>query len=322
VFPKYPVRKGANMTNLYWKTRASTAILEPKPFKSESELEVFIEQNQEILGGDIFIIYHQIRTGSKQGIADMVAVDQDSRICIIEIKNVEADESILPQALQYAIWAESNPDSLRAIWLEAKSKPESIEIDWAKISLRVILVAPSFKSTVPSMASKIGYKIDLMQVRRYSYEKNEFLLVDVLDTPQVNKPGPTTVFGEWSWETYKTDHGKTPSAQFRKMVNAVDTFCQKRGWDLPYNLNKYYTGFKFGNRVVFSVHWASPYTWNMKLKIPEKVAKTYKGKQWEYQRYDNNFKEALFKCRKPDDPTVGDLKDLMQKSYDNVSGRR
>jgi RecB family endonuclease NucS len=149
------------MTNLYWKTRTSTRILEPKPFKSEAEFELFIAENQEILGGDIYILHRQIRTGSKQGIADMVAVDQDSRICIIEVKNVEADESILPQALQYAIWAESNPDSLRAIWLEAKSKPETIDIDWTKLGLRVILVAPSFKSNVPGMASKLGYKIDL-----------------------------------------------------------------------------------------------------------------------------------------------------------------
>lgn len=103
------------MTNLYWKTRAITTLLEPKAFKSEAEFELFISENQEILGGDIFIINRQIRTGSRQGIPDMIAVDQDSRVCIIEIKNVEADESILPQALQYAIWAESNPDSLRAI---------------------------------------------------------------------------------------------------------------------------------------------------------------------------------------------------------------
>jgi hypothetical protein len=147
-------------------------------------------------------------------------------------------------------------------------------------------------------------------------------LVDVLDTQPSSKPGPTKVLGDWSWETYRTDHGKASTIQFKKMVEVVDAFCQKQGWDLPYNLNKWYTGFKFGNRVVFSVHWASPYTWNVKLKIPEKTAKTYAGKQWEYQRYDNKFNEALYKLKNPDKPLIGDLKVLLLKSYKNVAGRK
>lgn len=75
------------MTNLYWKTKNGTITLEPKPFKSETDFEQYIFENQEVLGGDINIIHRQIRTGSKQGIADMIGVDQDSRICIIEVKN-------------------------------------------------------------------------------------------------------------------------------------------------------------------------------------------------------------------------------------------
>ncbi len=65
-------------------------------------------------------------------------VDCDARICIIELKNDEASEDILPQALGYAICAETNPDSIRAIWLESKQKPEDIEIDWDKLDIRVI----------------------------------------------------------------------------------------------------------------------------------------------------------------------------------------
>ena len=117
------------MVNLYWKSKNQTTDVEHRPFPSELDFEQFIFKNQGILGGDVFIIHRQIRTGSKQGIPDMLAVDQDSRICIIEIKNEEAEESILPQALQYAIWAETNPDSIKAIWLESKQKPEGITID-------------------------------------------------------------------------------------------------------------------------------------------------------------------------------------------------
>lgn len=311
------------MANLYWKTKKGTIALEPNPFKSEADFEQYIFENQEALGGDINIIHRQIRTGSKQGIADMIAVDQDARICIVEVKNVEADENILPQALGYAVWAESHPDSLRAIWLESKSRPDSIQIDWDKFELRIILVAPSFKSNVPNMASKLGYKVELYQVRRYCHKDNDLLLVDVLNTEPSNRSGVTKVLVDWSWETYKADHDKDATVQFKKMVETIDGFCKKRGWDLPYNLNKYYTGFKLGqNRVVFSVHWASNSTWNMKLKIPEKLAKQFKGQNWEYQRYDNIFKEALFRPLHPEAQVVGELGKYLMKAYENVSGRK
>ena len=70
------------------------------------------------LPGDVYILHRQIRTGNKQGIPDMLGVDQDARICIIEMKNTDVGEEILPQVLGYAIWADTNPDLIRAIWLE------------------------------------------------------------------------------------------------------------------------------------------------------------------------------------------------------------
>jgi len=144
------------MLNLYWKSGEQTRSLIEKPFPSERDFEKYIFDNQDILGGDVFIIRRQIRTGSKQGIPDMLGVDQDARVCIIELKNQEAGDDTLPQALSYAIWAETNPDSIKAICLESKQRPEDIEIDWDKLEIRVILAAPSFSSTVPRMAGKIG----------------------------------------------------------------------------------------------------------------------------------------------------------------------
>lgn len=309
------------MTNLYWKRRTETIALEAKPFKSETELEQYIYDNQEILG-DINIIHRQIRTGSKQGIPDMIGIDQDSRICIIEVKNVEANESVLPQALGYAVWAEANPDSLRAIWLESKAKQETPEVDWENIQIRVILIAPSYKANVSSMAVKLGYAVDLVQVCRYSHNKAEFLLVDVLDKPTNNRAALTKVLEEWSWESYENEHSKEATLQFKKMVEEIEKFSKKHKWALPYNLNKYYTGFKLGTRVVFSVHWASTYNWYVKLKISENVAKAFKGKYWEYQRYDTIFNEALFRLKNPQKPIIAEIGGYLIKAYENVFGKK
>lgn len=310
------------MLNLYWKSQGQMRSLVEKPFKTEAEVEQYILDNQEILGGDIYIIYRQIHTGSRQGIPDMLGVDQDSRVCIIELKNNEAGEDVLPQALGYAIWAETNPDSIKAIWLESKKKPEGIELDWENLDIRIILIAPSFKSNVPRMAGKIGYPVDLVQVRRYCFEDEEILVVEVLESKPQRKVSTTKVMGEWDWDFYESEHGKEATAQFHSAVEAVAALATQQGWELPYNLNKYYTGFKLGNRVVFSVAWGGTYAWNLRLKLPEDVARGFKGKLWEFQRYDISFHEAVFRPVKPDSTDISELKSLFIAAYQYVSGRR
>jgi hypothetical protein len=226
----------------------------------------------------------------------------------------------LPQALGYAIWAETNPDSIKAIWLETKEPPEDVEIDWDNLDIRVILIAPAFKDTVPRMAGKIGYPIDLVQVRRYCFEQEEFLLVEVLEEKQPPKVGTTKVKGAWDWDFYESEHGKEATAQFRQAVQAVTELVTSQGWDTPHNLNKYYTGFKLGYKVVFSVAWSGTYAWNLRLKLPEETAKAFQGQQWEFQRYDQSFHEAVFRPLKPEAPDITEMEPLFAQAYQYISG--
>lgn len=311
------------MLNLYWKTSGQTRSLIEKPFLSETAFEKYIFDNQDILGGDIYIIHRQIRTGSRQGIPDMLGVDQDDRVCIIELKNQEAGEEILPQALGYAIWAETNPDSIKAIWLESKDKPEDIQIDWDKLDIRLLLIAPAFKATVPRMASKIGYPVDLVQVRRYCFEEEEFVLVEVLEDQSPTKVTTTKVKEEWDWAFYESEHGKEATAQFRRVVDAVAELVRQKGWDLPYNLNKYYTGFKLGNKLLFHVAWSGTYAWNVRLKTPEQgVDRSFRGQHWEFQRYDSAFHDMHMRPLQPETADIAELEPLFVQAHQFVSGTR
>jgi len=307
------------MLSLYWKHDGQTRSLIDKSFKSEAEFERYVFDNQDILGGDIFIIHRQIRTGSKQGIPDMLGVDQDARVCIIELKNQEAGDDILPQALSYAIWAETNPDSIKAIWLESKQRPEDVEIDWDKVEIRVILIAPSFSPTVPRMAGKIGYPIELVQVRCYCFEDEEFLLVEVLED-ESPKVSVTTVKGEWDWDFYESEHGKEATAQFRQAVEAVAGFVQRQGWNVDYNLNKYYTGFKLGNRLVFDVAWGGTYAWKIRCRLPVETAESFQGDDWELQSYDESYGAGVFRPVRPEAPDISELEPLLVEAYKTVSG--
>ena len=114
--------------------------------------------------------------------------------------------------------------------------------------------------------------------------------------------------------------GKEATAQFHKAVDAIEAFVAKQGWDLPYNLNKYYTGFKLGNKVVMSVRWGSTYTWNLRLKLPPGVADEFKEEHWEFQRYSRHFNEVVLRPLHPDSPKVDELEPLLVKAYKHVSG--
>ena len=202
-----------------------------------------------------------------------------SRICIIELKNQEASESILPQALEYAIWAETNPDSIKAIWLESKNKPEDIIPDWDNLDIRIILVAPSFKTTVPRMAGKINYPVDLIQIGRYSLEKEEFLAVEVLDVTPPTRPTTTKVMSDWDWEYYESEHGKEATDQVRSVVGDLEKIATEMGWILPFNINKYYVGFKLGNRVVFK----NPYRCQTYTFDKLSISRVFRGRSQEWK---------------------------------------
>ena len=305
------------MLNLYWKSRDHTRNLIPKPYKSETEFETYIFKNQDLLG-DVIILYRQIHTGSKQGIPDMIGVDQDSRICIIEMKNVEVGEEILPQVLGYALWAQTNPDSIKAIWLEAKDRPEDIEINWDALEIRIIVIAPSYRPIVTRFAEKIRYEIEFIQVRRFDYEDEEFVLVETLEAAAPQKTGVTKPKEEWTWEYYEKEHGTEATQIFRSIVEQIAEHCKEEGWELPYNLNKYYTGFKWGNKVIFDIGWKGTYAWAVEMKIPRETAKSFIGVNWEFKRYDDAFNNALFRLKPDGESDIEELIPLLKLAYKNV----
>lgn len=118
------------MANLFWKQKgAKTLNLLSTPFASEEEFEKVIYETEEILE-DIFLIKRQIRGGKKAGIPDIIGIDNDGNVCIVEMKNVAIDASVIPQVLDYALWAQTNPDSIKNLWLEAPKQPEDVVVNW------------------------------------------------------------------------------------------------------------------------------------------------------------------------------------------------
>jgi len=307
------------MKTLFWKSNKETKNLIPKQFESEMAFEKYLFQNQELLG-DIVILKRQIHTGSRQGILDMLGVDQEGNICIIEMKNEQVSEDVILQVLGYAMWAENNPDSIRALWLESTNKPEGIKINWNSIKVRIIVVAPSYRAKALKKKSKIVYPFDLVQIQRYSFENDEFILVETLEEEATRKHKITKASTIRTWGDYEDDHGAAKTNEFKGFVKELNNFGSEKDWNLPYNLTKNYTGFKYGNRLVYFVEWSGVSSWFLGIKVSKEVAEKFLGEHWVYQRYDNGFSFGIFRTKSGKFESIDEVKNLLENAYKRISG--
>ncbi len=308
------------MQNLYWKNSlGKTVNLVNTPFESEEKFEIFVFKNQDLLE-NIFIFNRQIRSGHKQGIPDMLGVDQDGKICLIELKNVTVTEDILPQILQYAIWAETNPDSVKALWLEAKDRPEDIEINWDAIELRIIVIGPDFRANVLRMSHKIGYSIELLKVIRFVTDKEEFILMEQLEELPSRKITTTKALEVYDAKYYEAEHGAEPTKEFMKAVNEIESFVKRKSWKLETKFNKNYVSFKYGNFILFAVEWRGTKAWSVDIKLPKATFTDFDYDGWEYNKYEESWKQADIRKMNPD-VSVTKLEPLFVKAYDFRHGK-
>lgn len=278
------------MANLFWKTKHDTKSLLAIPFRTEDEFEKTVFETPELLE-DIFLLKRQIRGGRKSGIPDVIGIDNDGNICIIEMKNVAVDASIIPQFLQYAFWAESNPDSIKSLWLECENKPDDLSISWESYEVRIIVISPSILRSTLDIVEKINYPVDLIEVTRWVEGEDQLIFVNKLEQELKPKVKPIHGLEKYDADFYKKQYNRKSAEYFLKCAREVDNMVRKKGWSLRKKFNKHYCGFKAGYFNAFGIKWIGSKTFAFFFKISEKEAKKYKLPM---TRYESQWKEAVY----------------------------
>lgn len=278
------------MANLFWKTRDVTKSLLATPFESEEEFEKIIFETPEILE-DIFLIKRQIRGGSKSGIPDIVGIDNDGNICIVEMKNVTVDASIIPQVLQYAFWAETNPDSIKSLWLECEGKPDDLSVSWDSFQVRIIVIAPTVLRSTLDIVNKINYPVDLIEVKRWIEGNNHLLLVNELEEDKRRQIKQVSGLEKYDGDFYKKEYNRNSAREFVKHVREVESIIKQRGWTLKTKFNKHYCGFKAGFFNAFGIKWIGSKTFAFFFKLDKKQAENIPIRM---TRYDSQWKDAVY----------------------------
>lgn len=304
------------MANLFWRSPKGTKALLATPFKTEEELERIVFSDSELLE-EIVLLKRQVRGGAKSGIPDIIGMDSDGNVCILEIKNVRVDAGIIPQVLEYAFWAEGNPDSIKSLWLEAADKPDDITPNWDNLQVRILIIAPEIHKSTLDLVGKINYQVDLIEVRRWIDEKNEFLHINKLEAETTkSRVRPTTGRPEYNEKFYKTIFNPRSVDEFLKYVREVEGLIKRNDWELETNFKKLYCGFKAGAFNAFGIKWIGSKTFAFYFKLPEAEAKRFRIPM---TRYENEWKEAVYYIH-PGKTSARPFEPLFRAAYKRLTG--
>lgn len=288
------------MDNLFWLAINGKALsLSKKPFASEDEFEKKIFETKEVLE-DIYLLGRQIRGGGKAGVPDMIGIDNDGNICIIEMKNVEVEQTIIPQVLSYALWAERNPDSIKSMWLESPDAPDVLTVDWADYQVRIIIIAPKISPLTVDAITKINFETDLLEVKRWVHDTDEFLLVNKMEPTKGIRPTPLRGLPVYDQEYYEKHRNKKSVGRFMEVISEIERIVHDNNWELEKKLNKNYCSFKYGFFIAFGVNWIGTKSFSVFFKLPKKIAEQTQPDNVTLHRYSDKHKDAMYLADTPE----------------------
>lgn len=305
------------MANLFWKSRNGTKALLDTPFRTEEEFEKTVFTTAELLK-DIVPLTRQLRGGNKPGIPDIVGVDSAGAVCIIEMKNTEVDADIIPQVMKYAVWAETNPDSIKSLWLQSDEAQEKTSPDWEHLQVRILIIAPSIHRTTLAVVNRITYPVELIEVKRWADGTNDFLLMNKLE-PEAAGTRRRPVSGARTYDEafYKTERNSKSVDEFLRYCHQLEALSRKQGWNLEMKFNRRYCTFKAGFPQVFGVSWWGTKSFGFFAKLSKAEAARFTPKP---DDYEERWKNANYKIN-PGKTKAEDLLPIFRYAYEKFAGK-
>lgn len=309
------------MANLFWKNEQKELFsLTQQPFSTEEALEDYLHKNPKLLG-DLLIISRQTKTGNHKDIPDLIAIDTDGNVLIIELKKGSPSEDVISQVLRYAIWAETNPDSIKNLWLEFPDKPDDWKIDWDNITIKIMVVAEEISTNVLKLANRISYPVEFLEITRFLSKGNEFVLVNPRTSESIQ--AISTAKGKQIWDEtwYRQNFNPASADVFMHIVRRVEKLIQSNKWHLETKYNKHYVGFKYGFPIVFGVLWIGSKSFCLFFKVPKEQADKIHIDGFTYLRYEEEWNQVLYKVDSKEFP-LEKFMPLIEAAYQNITGNK
>ena len=232
------------------------------------------------------------------------------------MKNVTVSASIIPQVLEYAFWAETNPDSIKSLWLECEDTPDDLSISWDSFQVRIIIIAPKVLRSALDIVNKINYPVELIEVKRWVEGENQLLLVNKLEEEKGVTIRPVKGLGVYDAEFYKREYNKNSAKEFLRYIQKTENIIKNQGWSLETKFNKHYCGFKAGFFNAFGIEWIGSKTFALFVKLSKNDAEQLSIPM---TKYATQWKQAVYYIE-PGKTKMEDFTPLLEKAYKRLTG--
>lgn len=284
----------------------------------EEAIEKIIFETKEILP-DIFLLKRQLQI-AKDNRIDLIGLDKENNILIIELKDETVNENIIPQVLNYAIWIEEHPDSIKSIWLEQKDRLGDFTFEWEKpYGIKILIIAPSFKPSVQRVVNRINYPVDLIEFKKFTDGIHDYIFLNQLILEEEKAAKPVSTIREYTLDYYKQHRNPKSAEQFWSLANRIEKYIKEKGWNLQRSNTSGYISFKYGFPVVFGVGFFGSKSFGLFFKVSKGITQRIKIPGYNLHRYEDEWNQAVYKVETADI----DLKKfdpLFEAAYKNIVG--
>lgn len=207
---------------------------------SEAELESYVKSSLNDIETGLTLIDTQVNT--YRGPLDILAADNEGCLVVMELK-VREDDDMLFQAMNYYDWVQEHIDTVNRMY---KNIHSTVEVNY-KRPPRLMLIAPSFPSSLKRRAKYLNIDIDLHIYRFIEIGGKTGLLFEQVDIPplRVVPPSPPTISDLMNRP--QNDEHKT---LIKKLDEAIKEFADDME---PYPTTEY-IGYKVRGSWVVSIH--------------------------------------------------------------------
>jgi len=275
------------------------------------DMETFIKNNLSIIGEYQFLT-KQPTIGTTGKRPDILAIDENGRLVIIELKKDFTSTEILEQIIEYFDTLKNQPDTIRKYYLEAKENLGDTELD-TNLPPKVVVIAPEIDDKLISrMTNILTFEAEGIEVNRFQENNETFVIVNHKEH-QEQKIKESTSRGEYSYETFaKRNIPEKIINKLDKFVKILEDFWEEENLNVKKKFNKKYIAFKHESSNVCSLR---PYkdSISFELMIRDKKTKLNSQIKWDWYVPKNFFYHDYYEGEEFD---IHKIKDVLKLSYE------
>jgi len=271
---------------------------------------------------DVFLLKRQLQTYTREERMDLVGIDNENNILIIEIKDETVDESVIPQAMKYALWVETHPDAIKSIWLEQKNKPEGYVFDWEKeFNIKIMIIGPSFKPSVQRLVNRVTYPVELIEFKKFSEVEKDYIFLNKLIIEEEKPVKPVSTVRKYDEQYYKDNYNPKSAGEFWELASKIENYIKDKKWNLDRSNCSFYISFKYGFPIVFGITFMGSKSYGLFFKIPKETVERISIEGHQMYRYEEGWNQALYKVESAD-IDLGRFEPLIEAAYKNIVGEK